>query len=154
MEQCILKGEDKAGGDQHALEEATSGKVPNLSLLKARLLFDGGYYYKGYQLLMRQSAHRFQGEHQLEYYYRLGRLLHGMERYQEALQRYRTTIEKGAESPRFFACNAALQMGIIYEELGQRRQARRAYERCLGLKPEEYRLGLHQKAKSGLARLE
>ena len=154
MEQCILKGEDKAGGDQHALEEATSGKVPNLSLLKARLLFDGGYYHKGYQLLMRQSAHRFQGEHQLEYYYRLGRLLHGMERYQEALQRYRTTIEKGAESPRFFACNAALQMGIIYEGLGQRKQARRAYERCLDLKPEEYRLGLHQKAKSGLARLE
>ncbi len=154
MGECLMKGEDKAGGDKHAQEEAASGTPPNLSLLKARLLFDGGYYHDGYELLVRQSAHRFSGEHELEYYYRLGRLLHGMKRYDEALQRYQVTIDKGADSPRFFACNAALQMGAIYEKQGQKPQARQAYERCLSLKPEEYRTGLHQKAKAGLTRLD
>ena len=45
-------------------------------------------------------------------------------------------------------------MGLIYEATGDLPKARAAFERCLSLEPEEYRTGLHQKAKSGLARLE
>jgi predicted negative regulator of RcsB-dependent stress response len=153
MKQCLTEGADEAGGDKHALNEAQAGVAPNLHLLKARLLFDGGYYHKGYNLLMRQSANNFRDEHELEYHYRLGRLLHGMERYNEAIQRYEKTIALGTDSPRFFACNAALKIGNIYETLGQHPQARRAYERCMDIKPDEYRVSLHQKAKSGLARL-
>jgi len=153
MKQCLVEGAAEAGGDKHALEEAEAGTPPNLQLLRARLLFDGGYYHKGYQLLMRQSAHRFRGEYELEYHYRLGRLLHGMKRYAEAIERYQATIAKGADSPRFFACNAALQVGSIYEQQGESERAKQAYERCMSLRPEEYRVGLHQKAKAGLARL-
>lgn len=153
MQQCLTQGADEAGGDKHALNEAQAGTPPDIHLLKARLLFDGGYYHKGYHLLMRQSAHRFQGEHELEYHYRLGRLLHGMKRHNEAIKRYEKTVALGADSPRFFACNAALQVGTIYEEQGQADKARSAYERCMTIKPDEYRVSLHQKAKSGLARL-
>lgn len=153
MQKCLTEGADEAGGDKQALNEAEAGVPPNLQLLKARLLFDGGYYHQGYNLLRRQSANNFQGEYGLEYHYRLGRLLHGMKRYTEAIQRYEKTIALGEESPRFFACNAALQIGAIYEAQGQQAQARRAYERCMDIKPDEYRVSLHQKAKSGLARL-
>ncbi|MEQ8702552.1 MAG: tetratricopeptide repeat protein [Phaeodactylibacter sp.] len=154
MLNCIAHGDAVAGGDKNAQQEATAGIVPNLDLLRARLLFDGGYFQKGYQLLAVQQAANFKSAHELEYYYRLGRLLHGMEQYEEALRHYQLTLDKGADSPWFYACNAALQMGVIYEELDERTQARQAYERCLSLRPEEYRVGLHQKAKAGLARLQ
>jgi tetratricopeptide (TPR) repeat protein len=154
MLNCIAHGYAVAGGDKNAQQEAESGIVPNLDLLRARLLFDGGYFQKGYQLLASQATDGFKGAHELEYFYRLGRLLHGMDRYEEALRHYQLTLDKGADSPWFYACNAALQMGIIYEGQGNRTQARAAYEHCLSLKPEEYRVGLHQKAKAGLSRLE
>ncbi|NRA47601.1 MAG: tetratricopeptide repeat protein [Phaeodactylibacter sp.] len=153
MLNCIAHGYAVAGGDKNAQQEAESGVVPNLDLLRARLLFDGGYFQQGYEMLANKGEASFKGVHELEYFYRLGRLLHGMEDYPKALSHYRSTIERGADSPSFYACNSALQMGIIYEAQDERNKARKAYERCLSLKPEEYRVGLHQKAKAGLARL-
>jgi tetratricopeptide (TPR) repeat protein len=153
MLNCIAHGYAVAGGDKNAQQEAESGIIPNLDLLKARLFFDGGYFRKGYQLLSDQPADHFTGAHELEYYYRMGRLLHGMERYTEALRYYQAALDKGSESPLFYACNAALQMGVVHESQGQYLKARKSYEHCLSLKPEEYRVGLHQKAKAGLTRL-
>ncbi len=155
MQACLTQGHAIAGGDRNAWQEAERGTAPDLSLLKARLLFDGGYFQKGYQTLATRRPDSFAfPEGQLEYYYRMGRLLHGLKRYDEALQHYRVAIEMGADSPLFYACNAALQMGLIYESEGELQRARAAFERCLSFSPEEYRTGLHQKAKSGLARLE
>ncbi len=41
----------------------------------------------------------------------------------------------------------------FYEQLGNLAQARAYYNTCLELNPDEYRTGLHQKAKTGLARI-
>lgn len=154
MQYCLEKGHSIAGGDKNALEEARAGLPPDLSLLKARLLFDGGYFQRGYELLAAKPLASFApGRNQLEYHYRMGRLLHGLKRYSEALRYYQATIEQGAAQPWFYACNAALQMGLIYEKQAHDEKARKAFELCLRLNPEEYRLGLHQKAKSGMARL-
>ena len=155
MKACRHKGHAIAGGDKNAQQEAEKGQAPNLSLLKARLLFDGGYFQKGYHMLNSKESNNFsQPDWKLEYYYRMGRLLHGLERHDEAIQYYRFTIENGAGFPHFYACNAALQMGLIYEAKGDLANARSAFNRCLEIDPDEYRTGLHQKAKSGLARLE
>lgn len=153
IKSCLQKGYAIAGGDKSAEREALSGQLPELHLLKARLLFDGSYFEQGYQLLSAKPADYFSGARQLEYHYRLGRLLHGMKRYPQAMEQYRFTLEKGSGSPLFYACNAALQIGIIHERHQRMGEARQAYEQCLNLKPEEYRLGLHQKAKAGLARI-
>ena len=152
---CLVKGSAIAGGDKNALQEAEDGLAPDLSLLKARLLFDGGYFQKGYQTLAARPPESFTfPDGQLEYFYRMGRLLHGLRRYGEALQYYQSAIDRGAGSPHFYACNAALQMGLIHESEGEPAEARAAFERCLSLKPDEYRTELHQKAKAGLDRLE
>jgi tetratricopeptide (TPR) repeat protein len=153
MEQCLSEGHSIAGGDKNAQREAREGTPPNLLLLKARLLFDGAYFSKGYELLQSAGAAAFSGKDELEYYYRLGRLYHGQKQYERALQYYTRTIEKGQDSKYYYACNAALQKGMIYEQQQQKQKAIQAYEQCLELKPSEYRLGLHQKAKAGLARI-
>lgn len=153
MEYCLTRGYATAGGDKNAQREAKAGHAPNLSLLQARLLFDGGYHEKGYALLAAQSGATYQGRDALEYTYRLGRLCHGKGDAAQALEYYQKTINAGKDSPHYFACNAALQMGLLYESRGQRKQAAAAFQQCLALKPDEYRTGLHQKAKAGLARL-
>jgi len=46
-----------------------------------------------------------------------------------------------------------LQIGLIYEGQGEIGNARQYFQKCLGMKPEEYKNGLHQQAKAGLNRL-
>lgn len=153
--QLILKeGKGKTGGDQDAQKEAEASTIADPHLVRARLLFDGGYFQKAYEQFANKTANSFKHTlHQLEYMYRLGRILHGLKRYDEAIVQYRRTIEQGRNEPYYFACNAALQMGNIYETLGKTAAAKDAYHTCLGIQPEEYKNDLHQKAKAGLARL-
>ena len=154
MADCKLYGRAVAGGDKNALKEAQEGKAPNLKLLKARLLFDGAYYQKAYTLLTQSiNPSLFSNKEELEYYYRLGRICHGMKQNAQAIRYYKLTLDKGKSSKYYYACNAALQLGLIYESLGNETAAKQAFEQCLKLKPDDYKVGLHQKAKSGLARL-
>ena len=155
MQMCIQNGQAESGPDKNAQLEAESDRIPPLPLLKARLLFDGGYHQRAYEVLETHSAADFSNTyHQLEFQYRMGRVFHGLEKYQPALLYYEKTIQAGHDLPYFFACNAALQKGLIYEKQGLIHPAREAFELCLSLNPDEYRTGLHHSAKAGLGRLE
>ena len=151
---CRSKGEKTIEADKNAFKEAKIGELPNKALLEARLLFDGGYYQRAYSILNLKSEKSFQKKKfQLEYTYRLGRVTHKLKRLEEAIVYYQKTIDTGRNESYFFACNAALQIGHIYEELYQTEKAKEYYKLCLSLRPDEYRNGLHQKAKAGLNRL-
>lgn len=151
---CMQKGQAEAGGDKSALREAQAGVMPNITLLKARLLFDGAYFEQALALLQSKNVSEFkEAQFRLEYTYRLGRVLHGLKRYQEALDAYRQTIASGRYERYFFACNAALQMGLIYETLGDKANAKSSFELCLSMDPEDYKTSLQQQAKAGLNRL-
>ena len=140
--------------DKQALKELELGLKPNIDLLKARLLFDGGYYTEALDILKDKYATNYDSEkNRIEHDYRLGRILHKMNSFEKALESYQRTIDRGAELPFYFACNAALQSGLIYEKLKDYPKAEQYFKYCRRLKPEEYKTSLHQKAKSGLQRL-
>ncbi|HMP23483.1 MAG TPA: tetratricopeptide repeat protein [Saprospiraceae bacterium] len=154
MQLVLEKGQATTGNDKDALQEARSVQPADVRLVKARLLFDGGYYRQAHQQLENQSAHDFEHEAaRLEYFYRLGRILHGLERYDEALSYYDQTVQQGRNAQWFYACNAALQAGLICETRRDYARARTYFSLCLSMNPQEYKSELHQKAKSGLARL-
>jgi len=154
MRYCQIRGATIIDGDKTALKEANTGNIPNTILLKARLLFDGGYYQQAYDLLSQKTIFDFDDEvFQLEFTYRLGRITHRMNELEKALNFYQQTIDKGQNEEYFFACNAALQMGSIYEKMHNYSQAERYYNLCLSLSPHEYKTGLHQKAKAGKNRI-
>lgn len=154
MRVCLQKGRQESGGDKNAQREAELGLTPHITLLKARLLFDGGYFKKALDLLQSKKDSDFaEKRHRLEYHYRLGRVLHGLKRYEDALSAYKQTIAEGRNERYFFACNAALQMGLVYEALKDKNNAQAAFNLCLGMSPEEYKASLHQQAKAGLGRL-
>ncbi len=151
---CKKDGSTVVDGDKNALKEAEKGQVPNKTLLKARVLFDGGYYHKAYQLLNTKTSTHFEiRQFQIEFTYRLGRITHKLGKSDEAIAHYESTIRNGRDEPWFYACNAALQIGHIYEAVGRLSLARKYYKDCLSIKPKEYRSSLHQKAKAGLNRL-
>ena len=140
--------------DKSALNEAESGIAPHAGLLRARLLFDGGYLDRAMSAMIGISDKSLTtARDRLEYPYRFGRILHALRRYDPALEYYATTIAQGASEPWYFACRAALERGRIYETLGKKEDARAAYKKCLEIKPEEHRAGIHQAAKAGLNRL-
>lgn len=151
MLRAIKEGQAVAGADKNALEEAETQQMPLKALLKARLLFDGGYYQEALQAVQAAEPHTF--AQRLEYHYRSGRILHALKNYPKALANYQKTIALGRNDASYLACNAALQSGLIYELLGKTPEAERFFQICLSMNPEDYRSGLHQAAKAGLSRL-
>ncbi len=147
-------GTEIVDDDKQAMKELESEKIPNPELLKARLLFDGGYNQRSYDHLVR-NEHKivYNDALELEYNYRLGRATQALKNYPDALVYFSQTIDKGTKSEEYYACNAALQMGIIYEELQDYKKARKYFDLCINLSPKEYKTSLHQKAKTGKDRI-
>lgn len=154
MKLCLEQGYKMAGNDKNAMKEAERATIPNSSLLKARLLFDGGYYMQAKRILEKTGISTFSTkEHQLEYTYRMGRILDGLKELEAGINFYEQTIEMGENEPYFYACNAALQLGLLYEKKKNKDLAAKYFKKCLSIKPEEYGVTLHQKAKAGLMRI-
>lgn len=142
------------GADESAQIEAESRAIPQVDLLKARLLFDGGYHQKAYEVLAAKDISILKKiREQLEYNYRMGRITHELRNYPIAIQYYQRTIDSGKNTPYYYACRAALEQGKIYEAQKKYTAAKSAYQNCLAISPKEYKTGLHQQAKAGLLRL-
>jgi hypothetical protein len=154
MERIRTAERPRTEQDLAAWREARERPVPDPALLRARLLFDGGYYRRAYEELLRYPEAAYTGDNALEYVYRRARIAHALKHWEEAERYYRLTIEKGAQNPIYYACQSALQLGLMYEHTNRCVQAKQAYRTCLHLKPQLYRVSLHAKAKAGLARLQ
>ncbi len=151
------KGEFNTSEDRNAMNEMELAKlkiVPNLTLLKARLLYDGGSYERAFHELEKLDVKTLKKEQEIvEFAYRMGRVYHKMRKYTDALKYYKEAYKKGTKKPYYFACNAALQAGIICEYKKDTEEAKQYYEKCLKEKPDQYKAALHSKAKSKLALL-
>jgi tetratricopeptide (TPR) repeat protein len=153
MKKVILYGDEFSDGDKLALSEAKKGESPNPCLLRARLLYDGGYYSKADSVLTAMDCRFESTRDSAEYTYRKGRVYHAMDFKEDALLWYKRTIDEYRELPYYFAANASLQAGTLYETSGQLDIAADYYRECLRMPNTEYRRSLQQKAKAGLNRV-
>ena len=140
--------------DKQAIDEAKKQIIYHPVLLKARLLFDGGYYHEANAVMNRLNASVLQEKDLLELYYRKGRVADQLNLKDAAIENYTQTMLLGEDSPEYYAANAALKMGELYENQKQFGKAIQAYEKCLTLKPETYRMSIHQKARAGISRIQ
>ncbi len=153
MNQVIDEGYKMIDEDKSALKEAESGVAPHPTLLRARLLFDGGYYTTCKKLLSELSAEKLSSTQKLEIQYRQARVTEKLDGPQSGIQAFLTLIKQNPGSTSYFVCNAALLCAQLYESEGQREKAAEYYRICLRLKSDDYRMGIHQKAKAGLQRV-
>jgi len=154
MDSVKVYGVAEVGADKEALKEAGSGIVPNTNLLSARLLFDGGYYSRAKTILDTMNIKHLSGEQQTERVYRYARIAHRQNNIPVAKKKYRQTIVMGSFFPRYFAANAALKLGQIYETEDSLTLAEKFYKKCLSLNFDEYRNSIRGKAKEALSRIQ
>jgi len=150
----LVNGNTVREPDKQAEKEAKSNEMPNTELLKSRLLFDGGYYEQSIFLLNNiSSASLIIEKDKVELIYRKARVNDAMGEKGTAIPLYKETITKGEKLPYYFAANAALQLGYIYEKENNKSEAKKYFNKCLSLKEHEYVNSLSQKAKAALERL-
>jgi tetratricopeptide (TPR) repeat protein len=149
----LLPGSTDSDADKQALKDAKAGKWPNVLLLKARLLSDGGYHTDAASLLQGKTEDDFSKEEEkLEFAYRVARIYDDLNRDDDAIRSYLIAIRLGENRREYYAARAALQLGQLYEKRGQKALALQYYQRCLDMEDHEYKDSLDQRAKSGIAR--
>lgn len=145
------KGNSTTEADKQALREASTGAIPDVTLLEARLLFDGGDYQRAIDKL---NAYKpANNELAIEKNYRLGRVYHEWGKTETAVTFYQSTIATGKNSNRYFAPNAAFECGRIYELLKDTVQAKQYYQLAMRFENHEYKNSIDQKSKAALQRL-
>ncbi len=151
IERIKLRGNNQVDNDREALAFADNTAKPDMPLLKARLLFDGGYYERAKKEL---EGNKSSDEKSLiEYTYRLGRIYHNWGKPDEAIPYYKETIENGEGLPYYFAANSSLQLGMIYEKQNEYKLARKYYSKVLDMDFDEYQFSINNKAQAGLNRI-
>lgn len=139
--------------DEHALHEIKHG-IPNITLLKARLFFDGGYYPQALELLKGRKSETFTTQaERLELFYRLARVCQELNRIPTAIQFYLITVQSGKNETFYYAANAALKLGEIYEEARDFDKAQQYYKMVISMRNNEYKSSLDTKARAGLKRM-
>lgn len=139
--------------DKQAQNEA-SAPAPAIDLLKARLLFDGGYLAKAGQLLDDKKTVDYSSDKdKTEFNYRLGRIYDELGKDNEALAHYQAAITQGRNLKYYFAANAALQTGKIYEKKNNKAKAKEAFNTAISMKNHEYENSIESQAKVGLRRI-
>lgn len=138
--------------DKQAINEANAPK-PNKALLKARLLFDGGYFTKSLNILSESKAENFtSAKDKTEYFYRLGRVNEDLDKHDTALINYQQAINVGRNLKYYFAAKSAVQMGKIYEAKRSPTKAKSSYNLAIEMKNHEQENYIENEAKQGLKR--
>jgi len=154
FEKIKVEGRAFIDEDKVALKEAENNHMNSPKLLRARLLYDGGYYEKAHLELARENNSSDYAGFFDEYYYRLARIKSKLKYLDEqVIAQYQTAFDLGGESSNYYAPMSALQIGLIYEKQNNFNQAKIYFEKCLSLSDFDYERGIHQKAKVGLVRV-
>ena len=151
--ELLSNGSQTTDADKLAQQNANAGVWPNAQLLKARILSDGGFQKQALMTLADKTTLDFNTPaDRAEFSYRLARIYDIMGDQEQAIKFYKSTIQKGAELPEYFASRAALQIGIIYESNKKFKEAIEYYNICIAMKNHAFKNSMDQKAKSGIIR--
>lgn len=147
-------GNDKTEADKYAARTLLSTDSVNAKLFKVRFFTDGGYYEKAKEIIHTITLEDLPGKKaQTEFYYRQARLAHKTNQLNAARLFYEQTIDMNAGNPWYFAPNACLQIGYIYQQQNNPTLAKKYFEKALSYKKHEYKNSIDAKAKSALAQL-
>jgi tetratricopeptide (TPR) repeat protein len=147
------RGRADADGDKTAQDAMNSSKIPDANLLKADLLHSGGYYTKSLEILNAASNSSFSGEDKVQHLYLQGRNYQDKKSHTEAIKIYKDILDMSEAKGTYYACNSALQIGLIYESKRLKTTAKQYYEKCLNMDSDRYESSIHARAKAGLSRV-
>jgi hypothetical protein len=132
-------------------KDLQKGIYPHIGILKARLLFDGGYYEQAERMMSEINTSRFKGNHHAaEYYYRFGRIMQEQKKYSKAIEYFTQSIRIAEPLQYYMAPYSALQIGYINLKLGYVQTAKYYFEKAMTYKNYDAKNYIHQKANHAL----
>lgn len=150
----LTRGSEVVDADKTALREAKSGEWPDKTILKARILMNGGYFDEALQTILHKRVEDYDRLiDKIEYAYFLARIYDELGKDSKAIALYDATISAGQDRPEYYAARAALQVAFIYEQRNDTAKALLYFHKCLNMNEEEYKSTLDQRAKAGINRL-
>ena len=153
FEEARNKGKEATEADKSAARNLSEKNPPQVKLAKIRYFTDGGYYKEAEQILATiTSMDLLDRKDQVEYYYRKARLSHKMNQ-AEAVALYQQTIDMTGQGNWYFAPNACLQLGYIFQSQSKIKEAEEYFQRALSYRRHEYKNSIDSKARSALAQL-
>jgi hypothetical protein len=145
------KGNAVAPYDVNAEREANLNLSPNINLLKAHLLFEGGFYDKAAAEIALCNLSNFKTDYEkAEFGFYKGRIEHKMKRLDAALREYDAVINTYKSKSFYFACAASFFAGTVWEERKEYDRARQYYENSSKMNPEVFKKTLHDRARTRL----
>jgi len=155
MSKLKLNGNLNLEEDQQAQMEADRNETPDSRLLKARLLFDGGYYPEALIGIRMLKAEDFTSTNlKTEYCYRKARIYHQLNDFELAEAFYKAAILTGEKSTLYYASYSCLYLAEVYEKNGKSTDANTYFKKATTLKDnKEYKNSVEHRAKAGLQRL-
>lgn len=155
---ALIKSVKNVGSVYHDKDKQAMNEVsypsPDPELLKARLLFDGGYYQKALNVLSDQRVENFKSaKDKIEFYYRFARINDELGKDETALQYYQRTVNAGKTLKYYYSPTAALNMGKIYSNKNKTK-ARLYFNMAIDMKNHEYENSIEAQAKEGLRKIE
>ena len=143
------KGNTNLEEDDQAFKYAQSGIKPNVTLLKTRLLFDGGYYNKALEIIRPQQAANFNTVLlKTEYFYRKGRVYDALNNSKLAEAFYLEAMREGEFLPQYYASYAALYLAELHEKLGNDSKAKLYFYKAMSFSAnKEYKKSIEHRAK-------
>lgn len=143
-------GTTNTEADKYA-ESQLEEELPNREILKLRFATDGGYYNLAESVVSDDRSLKLDSKkEEVEFTYRKARYYHKTGKTQPATAFYKLTIETSKDHRWYFAPNAALQLGYIYQSSGEKELATKYFEKALSYKNHQYKTSIDNKAKSAL----
>lgn len=147
-------GRENTEADRYAARNLEEPQLPSKELTMVRYFTDGGYYQQAKQLLTSLDVASLPvKQHQVEYFYRSGRLAHKMNDIGGATSMYLKTIELSGDEEWYFAPNACLMLGYIARDQQRLDEASHHFRQALSYRRHEYKNSIDSKARSALDQL-
>ena len=141
--------------DREALYDASLDYFPDINLVKAHLLINGGYFDK-FETALNAFEENNSGlfAYQLEYHLLKGRFDASNNNIGAAISEFKKVIEMGEYADYYFASEAALRLGYIFEEIGKAALAKEYYNKSIILYRNDYYEYIEDKAVKGYNSIE
>ena len=157
LEYCEIvreNGSDMNERDREALYDASLDYLPDVNLVKARLLFEGGYLDRFKFAIKDYEANTSDLlPYDLEYRFLKARYDALLSNKNDAKAGFKKVIELGDDEDYYFASEAALRLGNIYLQEGNVSLAKAYYEKSLKLYKSNYYEYIEDKATKALRNL-
>jgi hypothetical protein len=142
------------GIDKDAQLEYDKDRVPNPSLIKARLLFDGFFFALADSVLNSIDDNQMDFEQLMEKDYRHARINHESLDFENAKKYYKRVIVSSDLTTEYFPANSALKLAEIYEHQDSLSLSHFYYNKCLEMNFGQFENSIKSKAKEGIRRVE